>query len=80
VVEVVFEEVVFGEVGDVAGLDLGEVVEAGGWIGEVRGVEGEDVDHFLPPIVPRTGIWEGENEGRFRALVLSWLRMSLEGD
>lgn len=30
VVEVVFQEVVFGEVGDVAGLDAGEEVDVGG--------------------------------------------------
>jgi hypothetical protein len=40
-VEVIFQKVVFGEVGDVAGLDGGEEVD-------VRGVggEGDDVDHF----------------------------------
>lgn len=41
VVEVVFQEVVFGQVGDVAGLDGGEEVDVGG-----VGGEGDDVDHF----------------------------------
>lgn len=41
VVEVVFEKVVFGQVGDVAGLDGGEEGEVG-WVGG----EGDDVDHF----------------------------------
>lgn len=41
VVEVVFQKVVFGEVGDVAGLDGGEEVDVGG-----VGGEGDDVDHF----------------------------------
>ncbi len=40
-VEVVFQEVVFGQVGDVAGLDGGEEVDVGG-----VGGEGDDVDHF----------------------------------
>lgn len=40
-VEVVFQEVVFGKVGDVAGLDGGEEVDVGG-----VGGEGDDVDHF----------------------------------
>lgn len=40
-VEVVFQKVVFGKVGDVAGLDGGEEID-------VRGVgrEGDDVNHF----------------------------------
>lgn len=41
VVQVVFQKVVLGQVGDVAGLDGGEEVDVR-W---VRG-EGEDVDHF----------------------------------
>lgn len=47
-VEVVFEEVVLGEVGDVAGLDGGEEVDVGG-----VGREREDVDHcwMLTPSV-----------------------------
>ena len=40
-VEVVFQEVVFGEVGDVAGLDGGEERDVGG-----VGGDGEDVDHL----------------------------------
>lgn len=41
-VQVVFEEVVFGEVRDVAGLDGWEEIDVGG-----VAAEGEDVDHLV---------------------------------
>lgn len=47
VVQVVFEEVVLGQVCDVAGLDGGEEREVGG-----VGGQGHDVDHFGPSFSP----------------------------
>lgn len=81
VVEVVFQEVVFGEVGDVASLDGGEQVDVGG-----VGGEGDDVDHFGglwwigpllegPPVVGvggRGGIEAGEVGGVGVGLGACW--------